>query len=413
MEGDANAAMGAQGSQPSEGEAGPPVEKGKSLMHIYSDFGLGVNELYPTMVEDCLKRGQQVVRGPLVQGEKERVTRELHPVFVELSSPRQRLVTSYGRPVNVPFALAEVLWILSGRKDVEMLSYYNSKIADYSDNGSTFNAAYGHRLRHEFGFDQLEDVIRTLRDDPATNQATLVISSPLMDRGWRKLLSHNGGNEDFNYVKYNVKDRACNVLAHLMIRNGKLDWLQVVRSNDIMWGTPYNWMQWTHIMEYVASRLRVPVGTYYHVADSLHMYDWHWEEATKVQEFNLYSELGSEGHPYCHAVLTASDLQEVCRLEELIRCDGRVGLLGAPLSRYWKQVLQVLNAHSYFKQKHNMAAFSMLTNGDPDWVYVAATLRFWWGIRWHKDPDIQRRLEGLRGVLGAAVLDWITDRGDA
>ena len=72
------------------------------------------------------------------------------------------------------------------------------------------------------------------------------------------------------------EDVPCNVSSHLMIRQGCLEWLQVMRSNDLIWGTPYNFVQFTSIQEIVAGWLGVEVGNYVHVSDSLHVYQRHW-----------------------------------------------------------------------------------------------------------------------------------------
>jgi len=61
-----------------------------------------------------------------------------------------------------------------------------------------------------------------------------------------------------------------------MIRRGKLEWLQVMRSNDAVWGLPYNFIQFTSLQEILAGWLGVPIGSYNHVSDSLHVYERHW-----------------------------------------------------------------------------------------------------------------------------------------
>ena len=63
-----------------------------------------------------------------------------------------------------------------------------------------------------------------------------------------------------------------------MIRNGKLEWLQIMRSNDLVWGTPYNFIQFTTMQELFAGWLNVDIGAYVHVSDSLHVYERHWDE---------------------------------------------------------------------------------------------------------------------------------------
>jgi len=58
----------------------------------------------------------------------------------------------------------------------------------------------------------------------------------------------------------------------IKLREGKLEWTQVMRSNDLVLGLPYNIVQFTSIQEILASWLGVEVGTYNHISDSLHIY---------------------------------------------------------------------------------------------------------------------------------------------
>ena len=74
------------------------------------------------------------------------------------------------------------------------------------------------------------------------------------------------------------RDIPCNLVSHLLVRQGKLEWLQVMRSNDLIWGTPYNFIQFTTLQEIMAGWLGLDVGTYNHVSDSLHVYERHWQE---------------------------------------------------------------------------------------------------------------------------------------
>ena len=49
------------------------------------------------------------------------------------------------------------------------------------------------------------------------------------------------------------EDIPCNVMALLKIRNGHLYWTQVMRSNDVMRGLPYNIIQFTMLQELFAA----------------------------------------------------------------------------------------------------------------------------------------------------------------
>lgn len=359
-------------------------------MHIYEDETF--NDVYTGIVRDVMTEGLSL---------ESRVSdvRELNPAIIKVNNPYHHLVTSQGRAVNVAFALAEVLWILGGRDEVEMVEFYNSTIGNYSDNGTNFNAAYGHRLRHAFGIDQIDQVVRTLSTDPNSRQASLVLSHPILDRGWTY---NEEENEDGHsgWLPHETKDRACNVYAHLMIRQGRLNWLQVIRSNDLMWGTPYNWMQFTHLQQWIAGLLGVQMGHYTHVADSLHVYDYHFEEASRIHYFDLYEELGAK-----HQDMGASPglLVELLRAEQHIRLTSKLEWSSNP--SYWRDVLMVLQAHAKYKEGKDDAAYDILMSGDA--VYAAAQTRFYIAKRWNHDKH-QALLDRIAGDWRDEIFDWMT-----
>lgn len=335
-----------------------------------------VNDVYPRLVSKCLEHGAQV-------GSRVASTRELHPAVIEFTNPRHRLVTSWGRPVNVPFALAEVLWILQGREDLEMLAHYNSRIHDYSDDGHFFNAAYGYRLRYNYSVDQLADIIETLQNEPESRQAVMTIWSPIQDRGW-----YNPGTS--TREKRITKDRACNVTSQALARDGVMDWTQYIRSNDLIWGLPYNLMQWTHIMEYVAEQADLKMGKLYWIANSLHVYDYHWQEAQAIRPYNLYADLWPAKHEPMGKV-TPQVLSEIAFFEMDFRCCHSEALFSrvekmtsSGLNDYWKGVLLVLAAWRAYKEKQDTSAFDLLVECFTkfDKVYAAATIRFMYANRW-------------------------------
>jgi len=346
------------------------------------------NDAYPEMIDATRWEGKEV---PSRLDE----TLEIRGMVAEIQDPRNRLVTSWGRPVNVAFALAEVLWILGGRNDVETLEFYNSQIKEYSDNGTTFNAAYGARLRHTYGHDQLEDCIRSLKDNPESRQATLVITCPAFDR-----------NYDQSGEKRQTKDRACNLISHMLVRGGALHWMQIIRSNDALWGTPYNWMQFMHLQEYCAANIGVDIGSFTHVAHSFHIYGYHFEEAEQIQHFDLYAELG-----HAHAPMGPTSIQDIKLMldaEEEIRQGSALPDIGI-FSVYWQQVLRVLRAHRRYKEHDDELAYlDLMSCGDP--VLGAAQIRFYWSKRWHKQAD--GWLPQLKADWPSSVVQWIVGGTD-
>jgi thymidylate synthase len=68
------------------------------------------------------------------------------------------------------------------------------------------------------------------------------------------------------------KDIPCNVMSIPKIRDGKLEWLQIIRSNDFLLGVQHNFVQFTCIQEIMAGWLGFECGSYNQISDSLHEY---------------------------------------------------------------------------------------------------------------------------------------------
>jgi thymidylate synthase len=186
-------------------------------------------------------------------------TREiLHAMFV-LTDPRQRWILSRQPAINPAFAIAEVVWILRGRNDAAFLNYWNSQLPTYAGTGDIYHGAYGFRLRQHFGIDQLTAAYETLQHNPTSRQVVLQIWDTIADLPNQRGEARN-------------PDIPCNVVAFLKIRNQRLEWMQVMRSNDIFRGVPYNIIQWTSLQEILAGWLGIEPGTYTHFSDSLHWY---------------------------------------------------------------------------------------------------------------------------------------------
>ncbi|HEX8843469.1 MAG TPA: thymidylate synthase [Pyrinomonadaceae bacterium] len=201
-------------------------------------------------------------------------TREqLHAVF-SISNPRQRWVVSRRPPINPAFAIAEVVWILNGRNDAGFVNHWNPNLPKFAGEVDCYHGAYGFRLRKEFGFDQLERAYHALQNNPDSRQVVLQIWNPMSD------FPDTGGVPV-------AADIPCNICALPKLRNNKLEWLQVMRSNDLQRGLPYNFVQFTCLQEVMAGWLGVEVGTYSHVSDSLHTYE---RDIADVQSFTQVEE---------------------------------------------------------------------------------------------------------------------------
>jgi Thymidylate synthase len=177
------------------------------------------------------------------------------PVTTQYDNPCERVLFNPERDANPFFHLFESLWILGGRNDVAYLTRFNKRMAEFSDNGKSFHAPYGFRLRAAFGFDQLNEAVEILTGDPESRRVVLQIWDAKQDLGAES------------------KDIPCNDLIFVKIRDGKLNITVCNRSNDMIWGAyGTNIVQFSMVQEYLAAMLGCQVGTYHQVSDSFHVY---------------------------------------------------------------------------------------------------------------------------------------------
>lgn len=206
-------------------------------------------------LEQVLERGRPItVRG--------KATHELLARTVSLAEPLERFITVPGRR-NDPFAvIAETMWVIAGRDDLEFLSRYLGRATDFSDDGATWRGGYGPRLRNWQGVDQVDEIRKLLLEDPESRRAVAVMFDPARD------------------FDNSSQDVPCNNWLHFMLRDGRLDLDVVIRSNDILWGfSGINTFEWSVLHELMAYWLDAKVGTANFFISSLHLYDEYEERA--------------------------------------------------------------------------------------------------------------------------------------
>lgn len=210
-------------------------------------------------------------------------TLELEGVTViEYTKPLERQIFCPVRDENPFFNYLEGLWMLAGRNDLSFLEKIVKNMANFSDDGKTFNAAYGYRMRTHFGFDQLKEVVNQLRQNRDTRQAVVQL--------WC--------TKDLNKV---TKDKACNTQLVFKIRDNKLHLTVFNRSNDLIWGAlGANKSHFSMIMEYVAMAVRVEVGHYYQVSNCMHVYTDlpAWQKLVELHKRDIFEGYQSVNDPY-------------------------------------------------------------------------------------------------------------------
>ena len=201
------------------------------------------------------------------------------PVIITYMYPKERVLFDTYRDANPIFHLMESIWMLAGRNDVAFLTQFNSRMVNFSDDGKTFNSAYGHRWRNHFGHDQLDEVIRLLRRNPTTRQAVIQM--------W-----------DSADLQKDTKDKACNTQLVFDTRGNRLNMSVFNRSNDIWWGAlGANVVHFSVLQEVVSSAINLPIGVYRQISNNLHLYTElydarkYLENPPALEEIDLYSDV--------------------------------------------------------------------------------------------------------------------------
>ena len=119
-----------------------------------------------------------------------------------------------------------------------------------NDNGDV-NSNYGYQWERNH---QLDHVVSILKENPSTRRAAISIYD---------------GKEINDYSK----DTPCTYAVQFTILNNKLNMSVYMRSNDLWYGFCIDQYCFSMLQQHVAERLSIDVGSYYHHAHNLHLYN--------------------------------------------------------------------------------------------------------------------------------------------
>lgn len=189
-------------------------------------------------------------------------------------------ISIYSHPLTrafpIKFAMAELIWILSGSNTLDFIEKYNKAMRQYSDNGFTLHGAYGYRLGN-----QISECIWKILDDKHTRQAFAAIY-------------------DRDDILSKTKDLPCNTSLQFMIRGDKLILTVNSRSSDFITGLPIDAFHWQVLLTLVYNELKFAYPSLmrgyviYNLA-SLHVYstdkhliDTYNDVMLKRYSYNMY-----------------------------------------------------------------------------------------------------------------------------
>ncbi len=262
-------------------------------------------------------------------------TLEISPIVFSLSNPLYRCTFNPKRRWSLPLALGEYCWHVSSSNDLDFIRYYASQWNEFSDDGLTIGGScYGHRIFSTSGNEsQWKKVIDLLKKDPQTRRAVLTFfESP----------------SKLDLIQ--SKDIPCTCTLQFILRSGCLNAIVHMRSNDVMWGLPYDVFLFTMLQELMARTLGVGVGKYIHFSGSIHIYEKHINQAKMMLEtgsFPIYKMSKMESH---------ENMLDFLEEEKKIRTGDESQLNNIKHhGEYWDQIVSVLVWYRLHKNNKKMA----------------------------------------------------------
>lgn len=171
-----------------------------------------------------------------------------------IDDPTKNIMKNKLRNLSMRYAIGEMLWYMSANNSLKEIQKYTKGWDRMSDDGKVVNSNYGYCIKKKFGFNQWACVRNELKRNNQTRRAVIHI-------------------KDAKYFESKEKDINCTVCLQFFIRDNKLYMTTYMRSNDIWMGFPYDVFQFTNMQVLMSMELGVDLGTYTHIAGSLHLYE--------------------------------------------------------------------------------------------------------------------------------------------
>lgn len=294
------------------------------------------------------------------------VLQMLEPITLTYLCPLERVLFNAARDANPFFHLYEALWMLAGRNDVGPLAYYNSRMREFSDNGSTFNGAYGYRWRRLGDVEQLEEIACHLRENPSSRRAVLQM--------WTV--------EDDLLRIDNSRDVCCNTCVYFALRDKVLDMTVCNRSNDLIWGMlGTNVVHFSILQEYLAAKIGVGVGLYNQFSNNLHVYTDRFTPDKWLQEPDIE-------YPQGRIPLVANSVNFDRECEMIVERHQRDAMADEYTEPFLQWVAQPMFIAFHYYKRREWSHARGACDGIEDAAWKAAALG-WIRRRIHKDlyPD--------------------------
>ena len=123
------------------------------------------------------------------------------------------------------------------------------------------NSNYGWCIWSDENHNQYTNVLDELKKNPDSRRANMIYTRPTM-------------HSDYN--RNGMSDFMCTNNVQYLIRNGELNALVYMRSNDAVFGYKNDWAWQKHVLDSLCNELNIPAGQIYWNVSSLHIYERHF-----------------------------------------------------------------------------------------------------------------------------------------
>ncbi|HMK18188.1 MAG TPA: thymidylate synthase [Chitinophagaceae bacterium] len=334
------------------------------------------NQAYKSTLKDILTIGSEIRAAESLSVGSNKKFKEILNYNLIIKNPTQRLLTNSSRGFNLPGAIARFVWMMAANNrlaDIEF--YWGLKVSKFTDDGYTVpGSSYGARMFNASpGLDQIEAVIKRLKEDPSTRRAAVSIYHPI------------------DAIRPS-KDIPCTFGIFYHVRDNKLISTVVMRSNNAFILLPYNIFEFSLLAEIIAKEVGVEMGSMYYNALSMHIYEDNYEISQKIVDGK--DELNDIHFP--PMPFTPKPMEEV---KKLIRLEAQIRHVSAglnnsninewlkdtiiigkgeeneiQLSEYWKQFYYLLLYFIVSKKTADKDALKKVTDliSDPYKKYLDA-----------------------------------------
>lgn len=161
--------------------------------------------------------------------------------------------------VNEEYVQRELEWYLSQSLYVKDIPDGPPKIwQQVACKDGKINSNYGWCIYSKANGNQYDRVLNELKNNPESRRATMIYTRPSM------------------WIDYNENGRSdfmCTNAVQYILRDGKLDAIVQMRSNDAWAGYRNDWAWQYHVLACLCTDLRVEMGNIHWNVGSLHVYD--------------------------------------------------------------------------------------------------------------------------------------------